>query len=183
MKRHRSRLFTIPLRFILSIVFLLSVVEMVGRYEMNHDNRYVTLLLQPIPAYQNAPFWSQAFQTDLSSRKLSCNYQDGYVYHSQYFNVDHCIRRIVGQPTNVSRRIWLFGSSTLYTGELPDDWTIASQLQALLPNWRIEQRTSSGAPVLVMLTMLREQDIRAGDIVIFYDGWTDSVNAFQNAQQ
>ncbi len=98
-------------------------------------------------------------------------------YHGKYFNVTRNIRNTVGNSNAARRSIYLFGGSTLYDSEVPDEFTVASQLQQL-----VNQR-GLGANVINLgvttihagqqLERLKTINVNSGDIVVFYDGVND----------
>lgn len=128
---------------------------------------YAQLLLQDHPAYAGNPFSGDtAFWQVVKDERVACLPADA--------PKEYDTRCIVGRA-NTLRRIWLFGSSTLHNVESPDVWTIASQVQMRLPDWRVELRTISSATLLTDVEMMKAQTVRHGDIVVLYGIWNDSL--------
>lgn len=137
------------------------------------------------PAYKNSPFFSQDFIEESRSHQNWINPKGTRIiypgdYKGHWFNVSKGIRRTVGSPGTVERRILLIGSSTIYNAEVPDDFTIASGLQALLndhgiANVEVLNFGASGVNVAQQLERLKTLTIDPQDIVLFYDGTGDAM--------
>jgi hypothetical protein len=164
-------------RLYVSIICLSVFVALVVSRRASQPPDYRAILLSPAPAYRNAPFIDDPqFWEELKIWPFGCEYgQQATPYRSKYFNVDNlCQRRVVGQ-TNAARRIWLLGSSTVFNSESPDEWTIASQMQSRLPDWRVETRTMNSATLLTMVRLLKESPAKRGDVAVLYGIWSDEV--------
>jgi lysophospholipase L1-like esterase len=78
-----------------------------------------------------------------------------------------------------SRRVWIFGGSTVWGGDAPDDGTIPAALQRLMPEacvtnfGQIAYTSTQG--VIQLETELRSG--RRPSLVIFYDGVNDALAA------
>jgi lysophospholipase L1-like esterase len=78
-----------------------------------------------------------------------------------------------------SRRVWIFGGSTVWGGDVPDDGTLPAALQRLMPEacvtnfGQIAYTSTQG--VIQLETELR--DGRRPSLVIFYDGVNDALAA------
>jgi hypothetical protein len=171
-------------RTMLIILLICFAADILTRlWEATHPiTTYPEYLLLPSPAYHHAPYWSELFQKELKESLFSCQYNSGVSYHSHYVNFDNCRRRVVGQPKQAEHTLWLFGNSIIFAGEVPDEDTLASQLQALIPAWRVENVTTPAASVWVMLTMLEDQPVQTGDIVVFYSGVGDALVLYDAMQ-
>lgn len=53
-------------------------------------------------------------------------------FHGHYVSIDHGIRKTTDQPQKFSNVIYLFGGSTVFCNEVPDQYTIASFVQQLV---------------------------------------------------
>lgn len=99
-----------------------------------------------VPAYRNQPYMSEAF---IREKALEPGEWQKVVdqrlvvpgeYHGTYFNVDglaptgNLYRRTINPPADgkPERDVLLVGGSTLYGPEVPDGYTLASQLSARL---------------------------------------------------
>ncbi len=136
------------------------------------------------PAYQDAPYFSQAFVDEAFSHQKWINPPNTRIiypgdYHGRWFNVQDGIRLTVGVP-QADRRILLIGGSTVYNAEVPDDFTIASYLQELvnarsIGKFAILNLGASGVNVTQQLERLRTLTIGPNDTVVFYDGTADAL--------
>lgn len=144
-------------------------------------------LARPAP-YADSPYWSPQFviegyapDVDPEHFLLPGN------YHSQYVNVDDHFRRTTGQPENAEHTVWLFGSSTVFDREVPDDLTVASQLQGLFNAYGIKYRVinagTPGSTASVEAARLRTMQFSHGDMMIFYDGVTDAEKPYLIAHE
>lgn len=94
--------------------------------------------------------------------------------HSDSVNIDNGYRRTIGQPAIWQHTVWVFGNSTLYGYCMDDAHTLASQLQRLLPQFRVVNAGLNSETVPIHVARLRDTPIAPGDIVIFYDGVSDT---------
>lgn len=132
---------------------------------------YDTFLVPSSPLYAGAPFINdKGFWSWVQTEHAACQPPEA--------TPEIGSRCIIGQP-NVTRRIWLFGSSTINNIESPDAWTIASQLQARVPDWRIELRHRGSATLLMDVEMMKAQAVRRGDIVVLYGIWNDTLEMYK----
>ena len=137
------------------------------------------------PAYKNSPFFSEDFIEESRAHQNWINPKGTRIiypgdYSGSWFNVSEGIRRTVGSPGTAERRILLIGSSTIYNAEVPDDFTIASRLQAILKAHGITKIQvlnlgASGVNVAQQLERLKTLTITPQDIVLSYDGTGDAM--------
>ena len=85
------------------------------------------------------------------------------------------LRTTTDQPVSYSGRVLIFGGSTTFCAEVPDDMTFSSILQRLLNDRhakrRVETFGKSAATSTDRVTVLEKvDDLSKGDIVIFYIG-------------
>ena len=83
-------------------------------------------------------------------------------------------------PTNAqpTKRVLLFGGSTLYCSEVPDSLTIASFLQRMLNaggkgTCKVENVGATTITIKQQRARLRMEPVNPGDLVVFYDGVND----------
>jgi len=138
-------------------------------------------LTQP-PPYRDAPYFSREFLSEShDSFKPPMVYLDSHLATAQDFRgrwvnvIDHN-RVTVGQPKKFKNRIIMVGSSTLFSVHVPDEFTIASQLQKLL-NFRYPETyavINLSVPSInsnqVYMLVRSIQKIDDGDIIITYSG-------------
>lgn len=137
------------------------------------------------PAYKSASFFSQGFIDESRSHQNWINPPNTRIiypgdYSGRWFNVKDGVRFTVGSPASADRRVLLIGSSTIYNAEVPDEFTIASQLQKLINLQKGEQIQvvnlgASGVNVAQQLERLKTLTIGPQDIVLFYDGTGDAM--------
>lgn len=84
-------------------------------------------------------------------------------------------RRTLWQPDRATHDVWMFGSSTLLGITNPDGATIPSQLQRILPSYRVHNMGWRGANATVMTGVLKQTRLKPGDVVVFYAGQTDLI--------
>lgn len=156
------------------------------------------------PPYQNADYFSERFlkesETFVNGRLRDVVQLDDY--RGEYFNVIDGFRVTTDGPSNSKRRILLFGGSTLFGQEVPDDHTIASYLQRMVNDaglaWSVANYGLPGMNASQQVSILRNIVLRERDIVIFYhgvndiyyvvfggasDGWTSGVPNFRPIQE
>jgi lysophospholipase L1-like esterase len=138
---------------------------------------------QPLP-YREAPFFSAEF-IDESFRQpggwrplAGTNAILPNDFKGKYFTVENGIRRTTDVPQEATITIYLFGGSTLYNSEVPDDHTVASYLQRALVDagfgrHRVVNFGVSSVSTNQQIERLEAATIAAGDSVVFYDGVND----------
>ena len=130
---------------------------------------------QPVP-YQGADYFSAQFLTE------SETFVNGRIddvarlkdFAGRYFNVQNGFRVTTDSPKHFSRRVLLFGGSTLFGQEVPDRFTIASALQRLLndagQDWKVLNFGLPGMNARQQTQILKEVEVEPGDMVVFYHG-------------
>jgi hypothetical protein len=140
------------------------------------------------PPYRNASYFSQKFIEESFIQPGGWHYPEGtrlvipHDYSGTYFNVRNGIRVTQNQPERYDNAIYLFGGSTIYCSEVPDEYTVASQLQMLSRNlfqdrYIVHNYGTTAATVAQQLERLRTISLDPGDIVVFYDGINDIVQS------
>ena len=136
------------------------------------------------PPYQSAAFFSQEF-IDESFRQpggwrplQGTNAIVPFDFHGKYYNVDDGVRRTTDVPPGATANIYLFGGSTIYDSEVPDEHTIASYLQRKLvaagyAGYRVVNFGVTSVSTQQQLERLAQTELVAGDTVVFYDGVND----------
>lgn len=133
-------------------------------------------LSRPAP-YADSPYWSRAFVLDyynLTERLTNDDYWVMNDYHSQWYNITNGERRTVGQPAQYDHTLWLFGNSLVFDTYVPDDYTAATQLQAMINRTgqriRVVNLGVSGVTVDNERQHMKFLPIKPGDIVVSIDG-------------
>ena len=92
------------------------------------------------------------------------------------------LRLTADSPVNPTKTIHIFGGSTVFGTGSMDSETIPSYIQKILNNNGLDIAVKNyGFMTLVasqQLAALKEANLRAGDIVLFYDGGNDAFNSF-----
>ncbi len=133
-----------------------------GKYELSEDE-WKTLKKLATPNFRSEPYYH------FRSREI----------HTQYFNIDsEGIRYTKKEPTPKadSKKVWLFGGSTMWGHQVSDWHTIPSYLQSRLgQNYDVynfgETSYVSTQELNFLLYQIALENIP--DIVIFYDGVND----------
>jgi lysophospholipase L1-like esterase len=138
---------------------------------------------RPLP-YGDAPFFSAEF-IDESFRQPGgwrplpgTNAILPNDFRGKHFTVENGIRRTTDVPRHATVTIYLFGGSTLYNSEVPDDHTVASYLQRALVDagfgrHRVVNFGVTSVSTNQQVERLEAAVIAAGDSVVFYDGVND----------
>lgn len=122
------------------------------------------------------PSWAQVLHTaspEFSGHTITWTEDGPDNYRSPLMNVVDRTRVTVGQPKHYDHTIYMFGASTLFGYYNTDGGTIASQLQRLIPTYRVVNEGLPGAGIVTTVGRLKTIHLKPGDIVIFYDGQMD----------
>ena len=162
--------------------FLLLIIEVSLRLIVPLYTHETFRMTRPEP-YSTASYFSEEFLKESFEQPggYRLDESSGAIYPSNFsgawFNVSNELRQTVGQPSNPEITIYLFGGSTVYNSEVPDDLTIASQLQALTINninaTVINVGVNSVHSAQQLARLKADFEITKDDIVIFYDGVND----------
>lgn len=175
-----------------SIVFTLLLAEGVARVygavadvEARSGEEFVRT--RP-PPYEGSPYFTGRFLRESAAigglktyhRPAGKDYLVPGDYRGRYVNIVDGIRQTTDQPATYRSRVLLFGGSTVFGADVPDNYTIASELQrrlnAAFPNQYIVVNYGAGAANVRQQTeRLREIDLSPQDIVVFYDGANEAV--------
>lgn len=171
---------------IFSLLIILLLLELVIRIGRNiHLLPKVPNITEEIYSepYKNAPFDIATFlaetagiyshvyneSADIWMPKFELKNMDG-----KLVSFDGEFRKTLFQPEIYENTIYIFGGSTVYSTNTPDEWTIPSQIQFLLAKDSLPYRViNTGMPGYkiehqnIILSQLTLQD---GDIVVYYDG-------------
>lgn len=172
---------------ILAIVILVSGLELFARLYLTAfgipKTEYDFRKSQPAP-YKNTKYFSQKFIWESFHQPSRWIYPKGTRliipgdYKGTYFNVKNGQRVTTSQPVNFKNTVYLFGGSTVYNSEVPDNLTIASQLQSLFNSYYkerfiVQNYGTTTVTITQQLERLRTVSIKPNDIVVFYDGVND----------
>jgi hypothetical protein len=149
---------------------------------ISRDGHKEFRIKQPEP-YAEAKYFSEDFIIE------SFTQPGGYILGNEYgsvkpknfkgiwFNVENN-QRVTKNKSNVYKnKIYLFGGSTVYGSEVPDEFTIASQLAFLGANSAFFEVVNMGVSSIhssQQFALLKgEVKLNKDDIVVFYDGIND----------
>tara|TARA_B110000046_G_scaffold52446_1_gene58624 strand:+ start:309 stop:1559 length:1251 start_codon:yes stop_codon:yes gene_type:complete len=166
---------TVILVFLISIDLVVSLfIERIGHKEFR--------IQQPQP-YVNAEYFSKDFINEAFTQPggwLLDKTHGGVKprnFEGKWINVRNNRRVTINKSGNYLRKIYLFGGSTVYNGEVPDTLTIASQLASLGANDFLYEVVNMGATSIhsnqQFGRLKSEIKLKDGDVVIFYDGVND----------
>jgi hypothetical protein len=163
---------------VLIVAIILSGVEFSLRARAKALPAYQTM-----PEYERLRHWP-AFGVDASAYHLT---DQGFFVaddvSSQYVNITNGIRRTTDQPATYRHTLYLFGSSTLISINVPDAYTIASYLQRLTPEVRVMNLGALGHDIVQQFARLRTVDFQPGDSAVFYVGLMEGENAVKGAER
>ncbi len=165
----------VTLLLVLEIVFRLLGYSPVSHKSFRQD--------RPEP-YANSSYFSPKFLKESFEQPGGWHMPEGTNlilpnnYSGKFFNIRDNIRVTTGTQAEAKRTIYLLGGSTIYNSEVPDDFTIASQLQKRLNTRGVGANVVNLGVTSVysdqqLERLQRDVELAAGDIVIFYDGVND----------
>jgi lysophospholipase L1-like esterase len=171
----------------ISIVILFTILEISTRFIWNdeHTNWIDFRKSRPKP-YQKSDFFSKKFIEESFTQPGKWINPEGTRiiypenYKGNYFNVENHYRVTTDCPEIYSNKIYLFGGSTVYCSEVPDEYTVASYLQRDInrdfPNqYQVINCGVTSINTMQQLEKLKHTEILPKDIVIFYGGVNDGL--------
>ena len=189
-QERRTRL---PIGIIRVIILLIAVFFFAGAMEggaiiYNLITRSPTTLyrlrqLKP-PPYRDASYFSQEFISESFRQPGGWQYPKGTQliipndFSGKYFNVADGKRRTAFQPDDFEHAVYVFGGSTVYCSEVPDEFTMPSRLQLILgqrygKKCLVENYGTTTVSVAQQVERLKTVRLAKGDIVVFFDGDND----------
>ena len=167
---------------IIITLILLICIDVIANLFIERIGHKEFRLQRPEP-YINASYFSKDFIDEAFTQpgKWLLDDKHGGVKpdnsKGKWINVKKNRRVTVNAPKNYQHTIYLFGGSTVYNGEVPDNFTIASQLASLGANDYFYKVVNMGATSIHSAQQFgrlkSEIKLRKGDLVIFYDGVND----------
>ncbi len=132
------------------------------------------------PAYSNSPYFNADFireSTHGERSKLDDNVRRLINFEGEYINVIDGHRRTAFVPESAANTVYIYGASTIYSQEVPDEYTIPSIIQRkineITTRYKVVNYGVASMNVEQQLYFLRETKLKEGDIVIFFDGGCD----------
>lgn len=185
--------FTAYLAFQRSWLFLASLIVVVlciyeevtrSKIQKNHDAKTVGRLKSRLKSLPYSEYdFNKQFLSVMGSQKLrALRFEQKQNITSPLINYINGLRKTsFVQSHQVSGpKIRLFGGSTIDCQEVPDDYTVASQLQLrfnsspLLNNFEVINYGVSGATLNSNFLHFNQIDVLKGDICIFFFGANES---------
>ncbi len=191
-KKIFGRLFLILFGLILSLI----VTEVFSRLLLllypstNYMGRWEFRTTRPLP-YKDANYFNQEFLDEsIRCTRATIKSQDANFiiqgdFTGKYFNVKDGKRKTCYQPSVYKHTVFLFGGSTVFCQEVPDEDTIASYLQMMfLANGKNDVIVENYGTVSMIASQhtdrLFQTPLNQGDVVIFYDGVNDVIYPVYN---
>lgn len=172
---------TLFIQLTVILVFLISVDLLASLFIERIDHKEFRIQ-QPEP-YINTEYFSKDFINESFTQPGGwlLDKQYGGVkprnFEGKWINVRNNKRVTINKPRNYFRKIYLFGGSTVYNGEVPDNLTIASQIASLGANDYSYEVINMGATSIHSAQQFgrlkAEVKLSQGDVIIFYDGVND----------
>ena len=174
--------------FLVSCLLAIGLIEgascAYSAFKPNDDPDHTQLRLSHPRPYAQSPYYSAALIGELG-RVNSTFYTPAGTrlilvrdFAGQFIHHNGGLRVTTDRPANPRRRILLFGGSTIYNGEVPDPFTVASYLQRLANDRQDSQYEVLNFGVTSVnaeqqLDYLKTVALRQDDIVVFFDGGND----------
>ena len=171
------------IQIFIALIFVITL-EYAARLIFEEKETHFSFRLgQPEP-YQDANYFSNKFIEEASAQPGGWILDEKYTgvkpknYNGTWINVIDNKRVTINDTTlQFKNSIYLFGGSTVYNGEVPDSYTIASQLALIGANkksFRVINMGASSIHAGQQLGRLKsEVALTPNDVVIFYDGVND----------
>jgi hypothetical protein len=181
--------FNIILINIIVLILILSLIEGGFRVAEVRSSKYVNhkefRSSRPEP-YNKSSYFTKDFISESWFQPGGWKTPDGTNliipndFHGKFFNIKNGLRSTYNTPSKYINTIYLFGGSTIYNSEVPDEHTVASYLQSLVNEngfkYKVENYGTTSVHVNQQLERLkRDVKIKKNDVVIFYDGVNDVV--------
>ena len=178
-------LLTILVTLFLCALALETVSFFIVKALPEHPSRWEFRAAKPL-AYANSPYYSTQF-LDESRRAEGVGKFDEHVrrldnYEGRYIKIRNNHRRTTDAPIAAKSAVYVFGGSTVFSGEVPDTLTIPSFLQRELNKFTDRYFViNAGIPSMnsnQQLFYLLATPLNIGDIVVFFDGVNDAFIIF-----
>lgn len=172
--------------FVTTLLASLLAIEVIGPHLniSSYIGKYEFRMQRPAP-YSKSPYFSKEFireQEEMSDKfhRLEGTNIIQALPGASGSLITHTgpLRTTTDRPKQYRHTVWVFGGSTVYGAEVPDEFTIPSFLQRMLnsdfPNrYKVFNLGANSVGVSQQTERLRSEEIRNGDVVIFYDGTND----------
>ncbi len=167
---------------IIVTIILIITIDIIANLFIERIGHKEFRLQRPEP-YTNANYFSKDFINEAFTQpgRWLLDKQYGGVkpsdFEGKWINVKNNRRVTINKSSEYLHTIYLFGGSTVYNGEVPDNFTIASQLASIGANDYFFKVVNMGATSIHSAQQFgrlkSEINLKKGDFVIFYDGVND----------
>lgn len=154
-----------------------------------YQSRWVFRANKP-PAYSDSPYFNEDFIHESANgerSRLDDKVRRLINFEGKYINVIDGHRRTAFVPENATNTVHIYGSSTIYSQEVPDEYTIPSIVQRKVNEITTKYKVVNYGAVSMnseqQLYFLRETKLKEGDIVIFVDGGPDILHNIYNGYE
>jgi len=169
--------------FLVSITIIEGIARVYEIINLPPQTHFAFRATQPLP-YKNSPYYSTEFIEESFKQPGGWLYPSGtrlilpQNFKGKYFNVLNNERLTVEQPGKFENTVYIIGGSTVYCSEVPDDYTIPSQLQTLFNQkyanrYLVRNLGTTTVASTQELERLKTLTLKPDDIIIFYDGVND----------
>jgi lysophospholipase L1-like esterase len=183
LKRRLSTLVVNLTLVVVSVALTLGLIELgcwfwVTKLRPPHLTQWEFRATRPAP-YQGADYFGPEFlaEAEASVSGRISTIAELRDFNGRYFNVVDGFRVTTDTPPNPVRRVLMFGGSTMFAQEVPDEYTIASYLQRMLNEqgvrWQVRNFGLPGMNTAQQTLILKRVRLRPEDIVVFYHGVND----------
>lgn len=168
-------------RIALTLVFILVLCEVGLRMTLPQPPARPTppVSLTYSDHYDRSPYWSSSFAMGFSTIYEGETLNDDWVMHigtshATGYTIINDERLTTDRPQQVTRDVWIYGSSTVFGAFVADGWTIPSYLQRTLNSrgvrWRVHNMGQPAITSTLEVYWLNRTEVAPGDLVIFLDG-------------
>lgn len=154
-----------------------------------YQSRWVFRANKP-PAYSDSPYFNADFIHESANgerSRLDDKVRRLINFEGKYINVIDGHRRTAFVPENATNTVHIYGSSTMYSQEVPDEYTIPSIVQRKVNEITTKYKVVNYGAVSMnseqQLYFLYETKLKEGDIVIFDDGGPDILHNVYNGYE
>jgi hypothetical protein len=130
------------------------------------------------PPYRDAWYFNPEFLEEDRRIEARSQHLGNDDVAGTYINIVRGFRVTTDVPRDPERRLLLFGASVVANFQVPDNLTVASQLQRLFnehtrTRWEVRNLGRQGSTVRQQLDLLKATPLQPNDVVVFYDGGMD----------
>ena len=190
MKSNRITNLIIVLVTLVATTYLIEVCSLLIIKKLpTYESRWVFRANKP-PAYSDSPYFNADFIHESANgarSKFDDKVRRLINFEGKYINVIDGHRRTAFVPENAKNTVYIYGASTIYSLEVPDEYTIPSIVQRkvneITTKYKVVNYGVSSMNSEQQLYFLHETRLKEGDIVIFVDGGCDIIYNVYNGYE